>query len=212
MAVVNNHKSFEQSLRSASPFAPLLRPIKSEIHKGCTGKAHGCGTRKNSRSTYSSLSDSSSEVSPAPSVIVNKSVIKRTQSQRRATINTSCESLPKATLTRANSLRSTKSNTGKTVDSKPPWHNVYTAKLTGIKSEVTNGGNVARNETPDRAKKPRKPSVHWQELYDKAIDQKWYGGSYTRYPDAQIDAKSASAVHQVKANPTNSVGRAHKRL
>lgn len=200
MAVVNNHKSFEQSLRSASPFAPLLRPIKSEIHKGCTGRAHGCGTRKNSRSTYSSLSDSSSEVSPAPSV-VSKGV-RRTTSMRKEALNTSNESLPKASLVRANSLRSTKS-TGKSslVDSKPPWHNVYTAKLTGIKADADRNGSVVRNETPDRAKKPRKPATHWQELYDRANNQKLYGGSYLRCSDSQNDAKSASpADDQVKAS------------
>lgn len=48
MAVHHVQKSFEQSLRSSSPYPALLPPniLKPEIHKGCTGKAHACGTLK----------------------------------------------------------------------------------------------------------------------------------------------------------------------
>lgn len=192
---MNNHKSFEQSLRSASPFAPLLRPIKSEIHKGCTGKAHGCGTRKNSRSTRSSVSDSSSEFSPGPSV-------ERESAQRiiggRLGSN---ESLQKG-LRRTESVKSNKSGSGSGkngVDSKPPWHNVYTAKLTGLAD-----GGLPRIEATERVIKkiPRKVSIHWQDLYAKALAQKQYGGTYIRYcPSSSSDAKATIIDHdQVKVN------------
>jgi hypothetical protein len=45
-------KSFEKSLRStpSSPYqayqVPIITPLKAEIHKGCTGKAHACGSIK----------------------------------------------------------------------------------------------------------------------------------------------------------------------
>ena len=41
-------KSFEKSLRSSSvPFVvSTIAPLKTEIHKGCTGKAHACGSVK----------------------------------------------------------------------------------------------------------------------------------------------------------------------
>lgn len=180
MAVVNNHKSFEQSLRSASTFAPLLRPIKSEIHKGCTGKAHGCGTRKNIRTTYSSLSDSSSDVSPAPSVERGSSEKRTTVSRKKdpdTTTTTSCESLPKG-VQRNDSIKSNKSNSRKGSDSKPPWHNVYTAKLTGLKVEPERSA-----EAPDRTtiRKTRRIAIHWQDLYEKALNQKLYGGQYIQY-------------------------------
>lgn len=49
--MINLQRSFEQSLRTTSPYPPLLHPMRSEIHKGCTGKAHGCGTPKNQATT-----------------------------------------------------------------------------------------------------------------------------------------------------------------
>jgi hypothetical protein len=40
-------KSFEKSLRSSNPYqVPLIPPSKTEVHKGCTGKAHACGSIK----------------------------------------------------------------------------------------------------------------------------------------------------------------------
>lgn len=74
-------KAFEQSLRSSSSTVTTTietTPLKTEIHKGCTGKAHACGTiknrvvklreiketnqRKNSLSSET-ISDSGSEIS-----------------------------------------------------------------------------------------------------------------------------------------------------
>lgn len=47
----SSQKSFEKSLRSSpSPYqyqVPIITPLKTEIHKGCTGKAHACGSIKN---------------------------------------------------------------------------------------------------------------------------------------------------------------------
>lgn len=52
----SSQKSFEKSLRSSAITAaastttyqvPIITPLKTEIHKGCTGKAHACGTIKN---------------------------------------------------------------------------------------------------------------------------------------------------------------------
>ena len=38
--------SFEKSLRSTISYqVPLTSPSKTEIHKGCTGKAHACGSK-----------------------------------------------------------------------------------------------------------------------------------------------------------------------
>lgn len=40
-------KSFEKSLRSTGTYqVPIITPLKTEIHKGCTGKAHACGSIK----------------------------------------------------------------------------------------------------------------------------------------------------------------------
>lgn len=210
MAVVNNQKSFEQSLRSVSPYAPLLRPIKSEIHKGCTGKAHGCGTRKNS--TYSSsLSDSSSEVSPAHSVsssghhhnglpLRRTSSISKPRNNRREKSDTSCESVvttaaaitsPSQTgnqsarrdkLPRLTAPKQDKRN-GKSIDVKPPWHNVYTAKLTALNGGVATAAAASgspRTENHDRVKRTRKSPTSWQEVYEKSYSQKLYGGTYLR--------------------------------
>jgi hypothetical protein len=84
MSVFQFQKNFEKSLRSSSytqpiPITPtsILSPLKKEIHRGCTGKAHACGTLKNNarpvktvdhshrKSSLSSetISDSGSEVS-----------------------------------------------------------------------------------------------------------------------------------------------------
>lgn len=175
MAVTNHQKSFEQSLRSASPYSPLLRPIKSEIHKGCTGRAHGCGTRKNSRSTSS---DTSSEVSGVRSEVTHSnSVPRRTQSfnRQKEKSTTSDES----SLMLKSPVRMTQKN-GTCTDPKPPWHNVYTAKLTGLKG-IENDRCGFQTEIRDRVKKTRRVCVHWQELYEKCNNQKVYGGSYGRY-------------------------------
>lgn len=74
-------RSFEQSLRSSYISASVVKtsvitPVKKEIHRGCTGKAHACGTLKTIKHTpvidrtfrkgsFSSdtVSDTSSEVS-----------------------------------------------------------------------------------------------------------------------------------------------------
>lgn len=39
-------KTFEKSLRSSSGSyqVPVITPLKAEVHKGCTGKAHACGS------------------------------------------------------------------------------------------------------------------------------------------------------------------------
>lgn len=44
-------KSFEKSLRSTPPTyqVPVITPVKTEVHKGCTGKAHACGSIKSTR-------------------------------------------------------------------------------------------------------------------------------------------------------------------
>lgn len=48
MSSVSLQKSFEKSLRSSSGSyqVPIITPLKTEIHKGCTGKAHACGSVK----------------------------------------------------------------------------------------------------------------------------------------------------------------------
>lgn len=48
MSSFNLQKSFEKSLRSASPQVPAVATLKTEIHKGCSGKAHACGSIKSS--------------------------------------------------------------------------------------------------------------------------------------------------------------------
>lgn len=54
-------KSFEKSLRSSSYQVPIIAPLKTEIHKGCTGKAHACGSIK---STNTLLANKSSSTTP----------------------------------------------------------------------------------------------------------------------------------------------------
>ena len=48
MSMFHLQKSFEKSLRSSSGTyqVPIVTPLKQEIHKGCTGKAHACGSIK----------------------------------------------------------------------------------------------------------------------------------------------------------------------
>lgn len=50
MSMFHLQKSFEKSLRSSSSTyqVPIVTPLKQEIHKGCTGKAHACGSIKSS--------------------------------------------------------------------------------------------------------------------------------------------------------------------
>lgn len=81
MSMYQFQKTFEQSLRSPSTNVTTTietTPLKTEIHRGCTGKAHACGTiknrvvklreikesnqRKNSLSSET-ISDSGSEIS-----------------------------------------------------------------------------------------------------------------------------------------------------
>lgn len=82
MSMFHLQKTFEQSLRSTNHSTVTTSieqtPLKTEIHRGCTGKAHACGTiknrivklkavesknhRKNSLSSET-ISDSGSEVS-----------------------------------------------------------------------------------------------------------------------------------------------------
>lgn len=48
MSSFSLQKSFEKSLRASSTTyqVPITTPLKTEIHKGCTGKAHACGSIK----------------------------------------------------------------------------------------------------------------------------------------------------------------------
>lgn len=64
MSSFSLQKSFEMSLRSSSGSyqVPLITPLKTEIHKGCTGKAHACGSVK---STNTMLTN---KPSPKPKV------------------------------------------------------------------------------------------------------------------------------------------------
>lgn len=56
-------KSFEKSLRSSSVTyqVPVTTPLKTEIHKGCTGKAHACGSIK---STNTLVANKASATTP----------------------------------------------------------------------------------------------------------------------------------------------------
>uniref|UniRef100_A0A336KMA4 CSON012468 protein n=1 Tax=Culicoides sonorensis TaxID=179676 RepID=A0A336KMA4_CULSO len=52
MAMYHLQKAFENSLRASSYERPPTSngtPLKPEIHRGCTGKAHACGTLKNKK-------------------------------------------------------------------------------------------------------------------------------------------------------------------
>lgn len=51
-------KSFEKSLRSSSGSyqMPIIAPLKTEIHKGCTGKAHACGSIKSANALLANKS------------------------------------------------------------------------------------------------------------------------------------------------------------
>lgn len=52
MAMYHLQKAFENSLRASSYERPPVNngtPLKPEIHRGCTGKAHACGTLKNKK-------------------------------------------------------------------------------------------------------------------------------------------------------------------
>lgn len=60
-------KSFEKSLRSTASTTttyqvPIITPLKTEIHKGCTGKAHACGTIKSTNTILVNKSASPSSV------------------------------------------------------------------------------------------------------------------------------------------------------
>lgn len=62
----HSQKSFEKSLRSSSAATtyqvPIITPLKAEIHKGCTGKAHACGTIKNANTILVNKSSSPTPV------------------------------------------------------------------------------------------------------------------------------------------------------
>lgn len=55
-------KSFEKSLRSSpssgSYQVPIITPLKPEVHKGCTGKAHACGSIKSTTTVLANKSTS----------------------------------------------------------------------------------------------------------------------------------------------------------
>jgi hypothetical protein len=65
-------KSFEKSLRSTASTTtyqvPIITPLKTEIHKGCTGKAHACGTIKSTNTILVNKSASPSSSSVAVKV------------------------------------------------------------------------------------------------------------------------------------------------
>lgn len=81
MSMYQFQRNFEQSLRTPNYKSSLIHqtPLKTEIHKGCTGKAHACGTLKNAKAaavaaaleknqrknslSSETISDSGSEVS-----------------------------------------------------------------------------------------------------------------------------------------------------
>lgn len=67
MSTFGLQKSFEKSLRSSSGTyqVPITTPLKTEIHKGCTGKAHACGSVK---STNTVLANKPSPATPRPKV------------------------------------------------------------------------------------------------------------------------------------------------
>lgn len=96
-------KAFEKSLRASSYERPPIAasgtsPLKPEIHRGCSGKAHACGTLKNKKpeppkhqrkSSVSSetISDSGSEGSSLNSDSTKRAAQRRSQtpSRRRTT-------------------------------------------------------------------------------------------------------------------------------
>lgn len=47
MSMYQLQKNFEQTLRGTSNYTSPTVVIKTEIHRGCTGKSHACGTIKN---------------------------------------------------------------------------------------------------------------------------------------------------------------------
>lgn len=58
MSSFSPQKSFEKSLRSPSGSyqVPIIAPLKTEIHKGCTGKAHACGSIKSANALLANKS------------------------------------------------------------------------------------------------------------------------------------------------------------
>lgn len=200
----NVQKSFEQSLRATSPFPALLRP-RSDYHKGCTGKAHnghGGGTNnKIIRQTSSSLSDSSSELS-----------VSTPSDRSKASDKKICRSLsqkdPKdhVPLQRQGSLRLSRQDRKSLpqIDSKPPWHHVYTTKLDSLRSE----SDVKRNESSATTtmatgrlmrSRRRTTAIYWQQLYDRAVGQKLYGGAYKRFvfESNKKDGETEHIIEQV---------------
>lgn len=90
----SSQKSFEKSLRSSAATTstatyqvPITTPLKTEIHKGCTGKAHACGTIKSTNTIL--VNKSASPSSPLTAVAVK--------------VKAKCENKPP---TRKNSLSS----------------------------------------------------------------------------------------------------------
>lgn len=65
MSMFHLQKSFEKSLRSSPTTyqVPIITPLKTEIHKGCTGKAHACGSIK---STQTILNGNAKPATPKP--------------------------------------------------------------------------------------------------------------------------------------------------
>lgn len=82
----HSQKSFEKSLRSSTANTyqvPIITqtPLKTEIHKGCTGKAHACGTIKNANTILVNKSSSPSPVAvKVKAKLENKSLRKNSLS------------------------------------------------------------------------------------------------------------------------------------
>lgn len=75
----HSQKSFEKSLRSSTAAStsyqvPIITPLKTEIHKGCTGKAHACGTIKSTNT-----------------ILVNKTALSSTPSSVAVKVKAKCE-------------------------------------------------------------------------------------------------------------------------
>lgn len=113
-------KSFEKTLRSSSSYqVPLTSSSKTEVHKGCTGKAHACGSVKSANTLLSNKSSSTTpklKVKSDGKSLRKNSLSSETVSDSGSEISSSwnsnkhsCTSNPTASKPQPNPLKRTKS-------------------------------------------------------------------------------------------------------
>lgn len=137
----NSQKSFEKSLRSSSVTyqVPIITPLKTEIHKGCTGKAHACGSIKSTNTVL--VNKPTTPVKPKAKTDSNKTLRKNSLSSETVS-DSGSESW--------NSNKDTNSSLGSNLVAHPPPKPLKRTMSVNYGSHARNNSTVAaRRRTSD---------------------------------------------------------------